>query len=165
MNSFIYDMPIGKVEIVEEDGKIRELNLTAETPLAGTVNAQTPLIIQACEQFREYFAGKRTCFTLPLAPKGTAFQQKVWQALQEIPYGKTASYKDIAEKIGCPKGCRAVGMANNKNPIAIVIPCHRVIGCDGKLVGYAGGLEMKEKLLHLENSTTLFGAHSSSQAK
>ncbi len=88
---------------------------------------------------------------MPLAPKGTDFQKKVWQALCEIPYGETFSYKKVAQKIGNEKACRAVGMANNKNPIAIIVPCHRVIGENGKLVGYAGGLEVKKKLLVLES--------------
>ena len=104
----------------------------------------------AIEQLNEYFTGKRKDFDLPLAPSGTHFQQKVWAQLQKIPYGQTRSYKDIAQSVGSPKGFRAVGMANNKNPIAIVIPCHRVIGADGSLVGYGGGLDMKQSLLDLE---------------
>ena len=89
-------------------------------------------------------------FDLPLAPKGTAFQQSVWRALESIPYGEVRSYGDIARQIGNPKACRAIGGANNRNPIAIVIPCHRVIGADGRLVGYGGGLDKKEMLLSLE---------------
>ena len=91
-------------------------------------------------------------FDLPLAPKGTEFQQKVWSALQKIPYGEVCTYKDIAVAIGNPKGCQAVGGANGKNSIAIIIPCHRVIGKNGKLVGYAGGMENKKFLLELEKS-------------
>ena len=101
-------------------------------------------------QLKEYFGGKRKIFDLPLKPEGTEFQLRDWDALRRIPYGETRSYKDIAEEIDCPKGFRAVGMANNKNPIGIIIPCHRVVGANGKLVGYAGGMEKKEFLLELE---------------
>ena len=98
----------------------------------------------------DYFAGSRRKFTLPLAPEGTPFQQKVWEALRTIPYGETRTYKQIAIQIGHNQSFRAVGMASNRNPIAIVVPCHRVIGYDGKLTGYAGGLDVKEQLLELE---------------
>ena len=101
-------------------------------------------------QLNEYFNKKRTSFDIPIEPKGTVFQKKVWNALLKIPYGQTKTYKEIAEIIGNKNATRAVGMANNKNPIAIVIPCHRVIGANGKLTGYAGGLDKKEKLLLLE---------------
>ena len=111
---------------------------------------ETCLLKKANQQLQEYLTGKRKIFDLPLAPGGTEFQQKVWNSLQEITYGKTNSYKDIAKNIGNIKACRAVGMANNKNPILIFIPCHRVIGSNGKLVGYAGGLNVKEKLLEIE---------------
>lgn len=104
------------------------------------------------QQLIEYFDGKRQQFTLPLAPKGTLFQQKVWQALCEIPFGQTRSYGEIAQAIGQPTASRAVGGANNANPIAIIIPCHRVIGSNGKLTGYAGGLGVKTFLLSLEQS-------------
>lgn len=106
--------------------------------------------VRAAAQLTEYFAGKRKVFDLPLEPHGTEFQKKVWQALREIPYGTTCSYGEIAAKIGNPKASRAVGGANNKNPIAIVVPCHRVIGANGSLVGYASGLQTKEALLKLE---------------
>lgn len=101
-------------------------------------------------ELTEYFLGKRKQFTVPLHLVGTEFQKKVWRALLEVPYGKTVTYKDIAKKIGNPKALRAVGMANNKNKIPIIVPCHRVIGSDGKLTGYAAGLSIKEKLLKLE---------------
>ena len=104
----------------------------------------------AADQLEEYFLGKRKVFDLPLRPSGTEFQLSVWDALLKIPYGETRSYKQIAEMIGKPKACRAVGMANNKNPIWIVIPCHRVIGSNGTLVGYGGGIDVKKKLLELE---------------
>lgn len=101
-------------------------------------------------ELQEYFARQRRQFDLPLAPQGTPFQQRVWQALRQIPYGQTASYKQIAQTIGHPTACRAVGGANNKNPLPIFIPCHRVIGAGGSLTGYAGGLDLKQGLLALE---------------
>ena len=107
-------------------------------------------------QLDEYFQGKRTTFSLPFKLTGTPFQLAVWKELQNIPYGKTTSYKEIAQKINKPKACRAVGMANNKNPLPIIIPCHRVIGSNGKLIGYAGGLKLKNYLLELEKSHTNF---------
>ena len=110
----------------------------------------SPLQREVDKQMGEYFEGKRKEFDLPLRPEGTVFQKKVWNALLEIPFGETRSYQDIANAVGSPKACRAVGMANHQNPIIIVIPCHRVIGKNGKLVGYGGGLSMKEKLLLLE---------------
>ena len=102
------------------------------------------------EQLDEYFDGKRRTFEIPIRPKGTAFQLRDWEELQRIPYGETRTYKDIAQAIGCPKGYRAVGLANNRNPVIILIPCHRVVGSNGKLVGYAGGVDLKEKLLEIE---------------
>ena len=110
----------------------------------------TPLLRQAAAELTAYFAGQLRQFPVPLAPKGTPFQQKVWAALREIPYGETRSYKEIAAMVGNEKACRAVGMANNRNPLPIFIPCHRVVGTDGKLVGYAGGLDVKTFLLELE---------------
>lgn len=116
---------------------------------------ETALLHEAFGQLKEYFVKKRQDFSLPLAPEGTVFQKKVWQALLDIPYGKTASYKDIAVAVGNPRAARAIGMANNRNPLAIFIPCHRVIGADGNLVGYGGGLEIKKFLLNLENGVHL----------
>ncbi len=109
------------------------------------------LTLKLKSQLDEYFAGKRKSFDVPYVLSGTDFQKKVWDALTAIPYGETASYKDIAIKVGNPKASRAIGMANNKNPITIIVPCHRVIGSTGKLVGYAGGMSMKEKILDLES--------------
>jgi methylated-DNA-[protein]-cysteine S-methyltransferase len=112
---------------------------------------ETALLKEASDQLEEFFRGERKEFSLPLNPiSGTPFMRKVWTALQEIPYGETRSYKDIAMAVGSPKACRAVGMANNRNPISIVVPCHRVIGSGGSLVGYGGGLDMKAFLLDLE---------------
>ncbi|NCO45642.1 MAG: methylated-DNA--[protein]-cysteine S-methyltransferase, partial [Vibrio sp.] len=112
------------------------------------------ILINTIKQLDEYFSGKRTIFTLPLAAKGTEFQQSVWQALCKIPYGETWNYQQIAEAIGNPKAVRAVGLANGRNPISIIVPCHRVIGKSGKLTGYAGGLNRKASLLELERTTT-----------
>ncbi len=116
----------------------------------------TELLYMATIQLDEYFQGKRTTFSLPFKLIGTPFQLAVWKELQNIPYGQTTSYKEIAQKINKPKAYRAVGMANNKNPLPIIIPCHRVIGSNGKLIGYAGGLNLKNYLLELEKSHTNF---------
>lgn len=116
----------------------------------------TELLSMATIQLDEYFQGKRTTFSLPFKLTGTPFQLAVWKELQNIPYGQTTSYKEIAQKINKPKAYRAVGMANNKNPLPIIIPCHRVIGSNGKLIGYAGGLKLKNYLLELEQSHTNF---------
>lgn len=116
----------------------------------------TELLSMATIQLDEYFQGKRTTFSLPFKLTGTPFQLAIWKELQNIPYGKTTSYKEIAQKINKPKAYRAVGMANNKNPLPIIIPCHRVIGSNGKLIGYAGGLKLKNYLLELEKSHTNF---------
>ncbi|MCI8365779.1 MAG: methylated-DNA--[protein]-cysteine S-methyltransferase [Eubacterium sp.] len=110
----------------------------------------SPLLTEAKRQLDEYFAGKREIFSLPLSFQGTAFQIRVWEALQRIPYGETWYYGQLAEAVGNPRACRAVGMANHRNPLPILIPCHRVIGKNGSLTGYGGGLHIKEKLLALE---------------
>jgi len=125
-------------------------NISFGESIANAKLGTSPVIEDAILQLKEYFAGKRKTFTLKLKPEGTDFQNSVWQMLYSIPYGKTVSYKELAEKIGTPKACRAVGMANNKNPIPIIIPCHRVIGANGNLTGYAGGIETKRFLLELE---------------
>ncbi|WP_294507698.1 methylated-DNA--[protein]-cysteine S-methyltransferase [uncultured Victivallis sp.] len=139
--------PLCRIGIRSDENAISELALLCDEP--ETV-PDDPLIATAFRELEEYFAGTRHEFDLPLNPQGTPFQQRVWRALRRIPYGGTASYKEIAEAVGSPGGCRAVGMANHCNPIAILIPCHRVIGANGKLVGYAGGLDLKRKLLELE---------------
>lgn len=110
----------------------------------------SPLLEQAAGELAAYFAGERREFTVPLAPAGTAFQRSVWAQLQKVPYGETASYKDIAQRLGKPGAAIAVGQANSRNPIPIIIPCHRIIGSGGKMVGYAGGLHIKRALLELE---------------
>jgi methylated-DNA-[protein]-cysteine S-methyltransferase len=110
-------------------------------------DAHQPILLETERQLKEYFAGTRNEFNLPLEPAGTEFQKKVWQALREIPFGQTRSYLDLAKSIGSVKAVRAVGAANGKNPLSIVVPCHRVLGADGALTGFAGGLEVKAKLL------------------
>ncbi|MFL0246326.1 methylated-DNA--[protein]-cysteine S-methyltransferase [Candidatus Clostridium stratigraminis] len=150
-NAFYYETKIGKIGIVENGTAITRVDFGEIIPKDVSLS-ETALLKKANEELQEYFDGKRQVFDLPLAPEGTEFQKKVWKVLQEIPYGKTYSYKDVAIKVGNEKACRAVGMANNKNPIAIFIPCHRVIGSNGKLVGYAGGLDVKEMLLTMEKA-------------
>lgn len=147
----IYNTPIGKISLTEDGQAITCLDFIAEDIQIDTKTEETKLLADAYNQLMDYLNGERKEFTLPLKPSGTPFQQKVWEVLQSIPYGKTLSYKEVATKAGNPKACRAVGMANNRNPIPIIIPCHRVIGADGKLVGYGGGLPIKIKLLTIEN--------------
>jgi methylated-DNA-[protein]-cysteine S-methyltransferase len=117
-----------------------------------------PAFAEAEAQLRSYFAGERTTFDLPLAPRGTPFQLRVWEALREIPYGETATYGELAAAVGKPSAVRAVGAANGSNPIAVIVPCHRVIGADGTLTGYGGGLERKRILLDLEAGVTTLSA-------
>ena len=167
---FEYDSPVGKICLMEKGGSLAALYLAGKKQpdafrrkgepgyeeqkelLAreGAVFGETELLARTHEELTEYFAGKRQKFTIPLAPEGTAFQEQVWQALLTIPYGETRSYGQIAAQIGKPGAARAVGMGNHKNPISILIPCHRVIGADGSLTGYGGGLDIKEYLLRLE---------------
>lgn len=145
-NYAIYDFPYGALKIGYSDKAILYILFTEEKS-GGKISELSEL---AALQLREYFDGRRKAFELPLEPKGTDFQKKVWNALLEIPYGETRSYKDIADRINCPKGFRAIGQANHNNPISIVIPCHRVILADGSLGGYGGGLDTKKLLLELE---------------
>lgn len=146
---YTYETLLGSVTFVEEDGAL--LAVSMQPCHEGTLQ-ETPFLKEAYRQISEYLIGERKEFDLSLRMKGTDFQKKVWKALLDIPYGETRSYKQIAEAIGSPKGMRAVGMANNRNPLLIVVPCHRVIGANGTLVGYGEGLEMKEFLLRLEKS-------------
>ena len=148
-NHFYFDTKIGTIRIAENGTAITEVRFCKQ-PCAEQQTCETPLLKEAFAQLNEYFTGTRTEFHLPLAPQGTPFQQAVWKTLCTIPYGETRSYLQIAQLIGNPKACRAVGMANHKNPIGIIIPCHRVIGKNGKLTGYAGGLDKKANLLLLE---------------
>lgn len=141
--------PIGFIKITANNEAINEV-IFVENEEEDNPNALTQ---EVTNQLMEYFEGKRKVFNLPLSPIGTSFQQAVWEALCSIPYGETRSYGEIAKMIGNPKASRAVGMANNRNPISIIIPCHRVIGASGKLVGYGGGIDKKIYLLDLEKAT------------
>ncbi len=143
------DTPVGAMWLVQDGDALTELRLPGDAAPEGE-RAETPLLREAALQLSEYFEGKRALFDLPLKPVGTDFRRAVWAALLEIPAGKTASYGDIALAIGKPKASRAVGSANHANPLPVFIPCHRVIGSGGALVGYGGGLDLKQKLLALE---------------
>ncbi len=162
------DSPVGRLQLVEKDGALTHVLFCSrrepKSPMeeghevlakvAGkTVYFKeecTPLLKKVQAELREYFEGKRQSFDIPLAPEGTAFQLKAWNGLRTIPYGETRTYKQMAEYAQCPQGYRAIGMANNRNPISIIVPCHRVIGSNGKLVGFGGGLDKKALLLDLE---------------
>ena len=147
------DTELGTVMVLADEESVKEVRFAEELPEEAE-EFPSALLDEACAQLGEYFAGGRKEFDLPLKPEGTEFQKQVWEALCRIPYGETRTYKEIAEMIGNPKACRAVGMANHNNPICIVIPCHRVVGADGSLTGYAGGLDKKKGLLDLEQSYT-----------
>ncbi len=156
MNYFTdYASPVGTLRIVENGRGITAIKYLKNFRVlpADAREKETTLLKQAITELKAYFAGQRRHFDLPLDEQGTDFQKRVWAALREIPYGQTRSYKQIAEAAGSPHGYRATGMANNRNPISIVTPCHRVIGADGTLTGYGGGLDIKKKLLELEAST------------
>ncbi len=153
MNYQLLDTPIGTLRLVSTGRQLAAIQFPGrhrERP--GEVEARDPVLDTCAGQLREYFAGRRTRFDLPLAPGGTAFQQSVWRALAQIPYGELRSYADIAAAIGRPAAVRAVGAANGRNPLPIVVPCHRVIGSDGSLTGFAGGLDIKRRLLALERA-------------
>ena len=148
MNKAILDTPIGLIEISEENDAIVSINYLDE-PIE-IKQDKSYYLNKAITQLKEYFNGERKQFDLKLVPHGTDFQKEVWKELLKIPYGKTKSYLEIANAIGDPGASRAIGNANNKNPIPIIIPCHRVIGASGKLTGYAGGLHRKDWLLNHE---------------
>jgi methylated-DNA-[protein]-cysteine S-methyltransferase len=155
MEYAVMNSPMGPVTVVSTDKGVASVHFGKSVPSG--IKADESGASEAVKQLSEYFAGKRTRFELPLDIEGTPFQKSVWKALLQIPYGETRSYGDIAKALGKPAAARAVGMANHNNPIAIVIPCHRVIGQNGSLTGYAGGLHLKEKLLSIERkSPTLF---------
>lgn len=147
--SAVYDTDLGPVRITSNGRGITSLQPEQRQP-GGAEQAPDQWTDLAARQLQEYLAGQRQTFQLPLCPQGTPFRQQVWEALGTIPYGETRSYRQVAEALGKPGASRAVGMANRHNPIWIVIPCHRVVGSGGALVGYAGGLEMKRNLLDLE---------------
>ncbi len=146
----VYETKMGYFKIAYKDNSVIFFKKMHDTEIHdfGVKNSLTDKVYT---QLCEYLEGKRKSFDVPYTLNGTEFQKKVWNALCDIPYGETRSYKDIATAVGNPKASRAVGMANNKNPITVIVPCHRVIGASGKLVGYAGGLEMKQYVLSMES--------------
>lgn len=155
MKNYIFiDTPVGRMTLAEEDGYITNLAY-GEITFEDSCKNETELLYKAKKQLEEYFSGERKKFDLPLKPVGTVFQRSVWEALLEIPYGEIVTYKTIANRIHQPCAARGVGMANNKNPIAIIIPCHRVIGAKGVIKGYSGGIDKLKILLTLENITAV----------
>ena len=156
---------VGKLKLVASDNALIAVLWERERPNRVKLamlqhDPQQPILIETERQLAEYFAGTRNHFDLPLEPTGTEFQKKVWRALQEIPFGQTRSYLDLAKSIGSAKAVRAVGAANGKNPLSIVVPCHRIVGANGTLTGFAGGLEAKAKLLALEARKVSFSVSS-----
>ena len=149
------ESPVGALKLVASDKGLAailwENDSPRRVPLTGLVEDDThPVLLKAERQLQEYFAGSRRAFDLPLDMRGTTFQKDVWEALLAIPYGETRSYGQLAKQLGRPSASRAVGAANGRNPISIVVPCHRVIGSSGKLTGFAGGLDVKARLLDME---------------
>lgn len=153
----LYESPIGVLCIGEENGKITDIHLQREEDRNLVIQDEqhAAILRETCTQLDEYFQGKRKQFDLPLGYEGTAFQQRAWRELQKIPYGETRSYADIAIAVGNPKAQRAIGQANNRNPIMIIVPCHRVIHKNGDISGYACGIEAKRYLLELEKGTDI----------
>lgn len=147
-----YKTSLGVIRVDYVENYITGVRFITEAQSIITEKGKSSIISDKCiSQLEEYFLGKRKIFDIPIILRGTEFQQRVWKSLCNIYYGETKSYKEVAISIGKPKASRAIGMANNKNPIAIIVPCHRVIGANGALIGYSGGLEIKNKLLELEN--------------
>lgn len=154
--SCFFSSPIGMLRICEENEKIAGLSLVEEVADNADIVCHSLLLQEACRQLTEYFDGQRKSFTLPLQTQGTDFQKKVWAELEKIPYGETRSYEDIAIAAGNKKAVRAVGQANNKNPLMIFVPCHRVIHKNGDIRGFACGTEAKAFLLELEKKNSYF---------
>lgn len=153
MNYQYLDTPVGQLRLVSDGEHITAIEFESmHSTLASDQQADDPALSACARQLDEYFDGKRQTFDLPLAPGGTPFQNSVWGALERIPYGELRNYQDIATAIENKKAVRAVGAANGRNPLPIVVPCHRVIGSDGSLTGFAGGLAAKETLLRLEGA-------------
>jgi methylated-DNA-[protein]-cysteine S-methyltransferase len=152
----VIDSPLGPLTLVADDGILTGLYMNRQrhappSERFGEAADETDApFAETSRQLKEYFAGQRTEFDLPLAPDGTPFQRRGWAALREIPYGETMSYGQLADRIGRPTAARAVGLANGRNPVGIIVPCHRVIGADGKLTGYGGGVARKQHLLTFE---------------
>ena len=154
MNYQYFQSPIGRLRLLSDGKHLVGIEFEGEqTPGESDCEVSDALLKACASQLQEYFSGTRHSFDLPLAPEGTEFQQSVWKQLRQIPHGQTCSYKDIAVGIGKPKAVRAVGAANGRNPIPIVVPCHRVIGSDGSLTGFSGGIDLKKQLLELEGAT------------
>lgn len=149
MEFYQFDTRFGMMALGEEDGAIIRLYLP-NTSAPRMMPHATPLLEEGAKQILEYLSGQRRSFSLPLHPMGTPFQQRVWKALQDIPFGETRTYRDLAQAAGCPKGFQAVGQANRKNPLPILIPCHRVMSSSGILLGYTGGTALQRMLLDLE---------------
>ncbi|MDD2221552.1 MAG: methylated-DNA--[protein]-cysteine S-methyltransferase [Clostridia bacterium] len=145
-----WQSPLGQLGVVASEQAVYQINFACEVARGPVILGQVALHKEVEKQLNEYFAGRRCDFALPLRAEGTEFQRAVWQALQELSYGQTVSYGELAAQIGRPKACRAVGGALHTNPLAIVIPCHRVVGKDGSLTGFGGGLQVKRFLLDLE---------------
>ncbi len=148
-----YQSPIGRLLIAGTNGRLEAIffpNSINEFEISNDTQYNEEIFKDILRQLSDYFAGKRQKFEIDVFPAGTDFQKKVWQELQNVPFGETVSYGEIAARIDNPKACRAIGMANSKNPIPIIIPCHRIIGKDGSLTGFGGGLDIKRKLLELE---------------
>lgn len=149
------DFPFGRFGVEEKEGAVTHLYLNPAGAVLPAEERETPLLAEAMRQLAEYFAGERREFELPLAPEGTPFMRRVWAELVKVPYGRDRDLRGDRGADRQPGRLRAVGLANNRNPIAIIIPCHRIIGSSGKLVGYAGGVELKERLLALESGSPL----------
>lgn len=152
-NALLMSSPVGMLTLIEEEQALTEVRFGAN--VRDALLNDTPLLMQASRELEEYFRGERKTFTVPLSPRGTAFQKRCWDALCRIPYGETRTYAQQAAMIGNSKACRAVGMSNHRNPLPIFIPCHRVIGKNGTLTGYADGLTIKETLLNIERMISL----------
>ena len=148
MHRIVFDTPVGLMALECQGEYLTALDLPHHH--MDPFGIETPLLERGQVELAEYFQGKRREFDLPFAPKGTPFQQKVWNELAKVPYGTVVTYGELAARVGSPKACRAVGQANHNNPLPIFLPCHRVVGTKGALIGYAGGLELKQWLLRLE---------------
>lgn len=173
MDCALLETPIGRLWLAADEHGLRRVEFPPRpgrhappppvaapapesTAIASHHAAACRILAAACNQLREYFAGRRNQFDLPLAPQGTAFQLRVWTELRRIPYGQTISYGELARRVGLPRAARAVGAANGANPIPIIVPCHRVIGANGRLTGFGGGLATKAELLALESGQRAF---------
>ncbi|NGP76041.1 methylated-DNA--[protein]-cysteine S-methyltransferase [Balneolaceae bacterium YR4-1] len=155
MDKYFLDTPIGYLHLIATEDALVELSYVKHKTRQHPAKPSSGIIDKTVQQLSEYFNGERKEFSLPLAPEGTDFQMEVWKQLQEIPYGSTTTYSKLSQKMENPKAIRAIGRANGQNPIPIIIPCHRVIGANDKLVGYAGGIETKRWLLQHEGALLL----------